>query len=78
MAYSKRSSPRKCSCGEQGCVTVQGRGTQVFSYQYKVDRNLHTYHQMNESKMKSLGVTIGLTFFLEPGFLAIANQDVRE
>lgn len=33
---------------------------------------------MNESKMKSLGVTIGLTFFLEPGFLAIANQDVRE
>lgn len=33
---------------------------------------------MNESKMKSLGVTIGLMFFLEPGFLAIANQDVRE
>lgn len=57
---------------------VQGRGTQVFSHQYKVDRNLHTYHQMKESKMKSLRVTIGLTFFLEPWFLTIANQDVRE
>ena len=35
---------------------------------------------MKESKMKSLGVTTGkrLVFFLEPGFLTKANQDVRE
>lgn len=40
-------------------MMVKGRGTQLFSHLYKVDRNLHTYHQMKESKMKSLGVTIG-------------------